>query len=72
MSDDEQATAAVPEPEEPPARRRRTVRRRGGYMATGQVATDGVVLPSSVTVSEQPAVPAPESQDAADDEGADG
>jgi len=71
MNDDEQETAAAPQPEEPPARRRRTVRRRGGYMATGPVATAMGVPPASVTTSDQPAVPAPEAQDA-DDEGADG
>jgi len=40
-------------------------------MATGPVATAMGVPPASVTTSDQPAVPAPEAQDA-DDEGADG
>lgn len=73
MSDDEdeEETAVAPQPEEPRARRRRTVRRRGGYMATGLTARAMAVPPASVTISDQPAGPAPEAQDA-DDEGADG
>lgn len=70
MSDEEEAV--VPQPEQPPVRRRRTVRRRGGYMATGLVATDMGVLPASVTISDQPAALAPETQDADDEQGADG
>ena len=71
MSDEEEETEVAPGLEPAPARRRRTVRRRGGYTPTGQLAMDMAVPPASVTISDQPAVPAPEAQDT-DDQGADG
>uniref|UniRef100_A0AAU2VDE6 Uncharacterized protein n=1 Tax=Streptomyces sp. NBC_00003 TaxID=2903608 RepID=A0AAU2VDE6_9ACTN len=69
MSDAE-GTEVAAGPEAPPARRRRAVRRRGGYMPTGLLATEMAVPPASVTMSDEPAVPAPETQDVDDGRGA--
>ncbi|MGY1503591.1 hypothetical protein ACW4TU_44730 [Streptomyces sp. QTS52] len=61
----------APQAEVPPVRRRRTVRRRGGYMAKGSLATDLPAPPSSMTITDSAAVPAPAVQDGTDDQGAD-